>query len=272
MGLRLEKITGGDIAMEPASATLKYRAAGTPAFLPGGDFFSFIASYALANIPRTFDHPKGTLYRQDIQVHETWYARYYEISVPYGKKKKEQEGAYQISVDQTGGTVHVTAGTRIAGYGPAADAVDNGGLIGVDGDEVKGTEIPVEETKLNVTYRHPKAALNRDYIKRVGRLVGFVNKDEFLDYEPGEVRFLGGNFTESEAEATAAYSFAISFNRRNFTVGGITITEKLGWDVISPTYKTDTDNDHLVKQLAYIEIVRPGGRDLQDFKPVFGWG
>lgn len=271
--MRFELITGGDITVggEEPAATMRFRLSGEPAFLPSGDYFSYVASLAMAQIPRTFSHPQGILYRQDMQVHEHVYARYYEISVPYGKKKKES-GAYTLSVDQTGGTVNVTAGKRIAGYGPAADEVDNGGLIGVDGDEVRGTEIPVEESKISVSFRHPEAALKRSYVIAVGRLVGYVNNDDFLGYEKGEVRYLGGNFTESESEATANYSFAISYNRKNFEVGDITVVEKYGWDVLSPTYKTVVEDDHEVKKLAYIEIIRPGGREFQNYVPVFGFG
>lgn len=269
---RLERTTGGDISMNPPAATHKWRLIGDPPFLPNGDYFSYVASLALQQIPRTFVHPLGVLFRQDIQIHENWYGRYYEITVPYGREKKEQEGAYQITVDQTGGTVNVKAGTRIAGYGEEDDKVDNGGLIGVDGDEVRGVDIPVEEGKINVTFRHPEGALNRAYIIAVGRLVGFPNEDPFLGYEPGEVLYLGGSFTESNTEATAAYSFAISYNRTNFDVGGITVVEKKGWDVLSPTYKKVAEDDHVVQKLAYIEIIRPAGREWKPYASTFGWG
>lgn len=268
---RFEQITGGDITTDPPTATLRYRATGAPASLPSGDYFSWIASYALANTDPTYVHPRGLIFRQDLQIHENWYARHYDIVVPYGRQKK-QAGAYQISVDQTGGTVHVTAGTRIAGYGPAADAVDNGGLIGVDGDNVNGTDIEVEDSKINVMFRHPQGVLTRAYVRAVGRLVGFPNSDSFLGYDPGEVKYLGGQFTETDTEATAQYSFAISYNRTNFSVGGITITEKKGWDVISPVYKDDVDGGNPVRRLAYIEIIRPAGREWTAYGPVFGWG
>lgn len=275
MTFRFELVPGGDVGMEPPSATVKYRSSGAPDSYDG-DFFSWVAAFALNVIPRTFNHPLGILLLQDIQVHENYYARQYEITAPYAQLKKEP-GAYQISVDQAGGTVHVTAGTRIAGYGEAANEVNNGGLIGVDGDEVHGTDIPIEETKINVNFRHPAGTLNAAYIKAIGQLVGFPNNDLFLTYDPGEVVYLGGNFTETNAEATANYSFAISYNRRNFSVGGINVEFKAGWDVLSPTYMdavhTDSEsNDHPVKKLKYIEIIRPAGREWVNYAPAFGWG
>lgn len=271
MAIRFEKITGGDISMEPPTAVVKYRLTGAPSPLPGGDYFDYVASYVLNNVPSTYSHPRGTIFLQDIQIHENWYARHYDVVAPYTRFKK-QSGAYQISVDQTGGSVHVTAGTRIAGYGEAGNAVNNGGLIGVDGDEVLGCDIPVEETKINVMFRHPTAFLTRAYIRNTGRLVGFPNNDGFLGYDPGEVLYLGGQFTETDTESTAMYSFAISYNRTNFTIGGITITEKKGWDVISPAYKYAVDNGYGVRQLKYIEIIRPAGREWTNYASVFGWG
>lgn len=270
MTFRFEQVTESDIGMEPPTANIRYRSTGQPPTMPPGDYFNWISSYALANIPRTYAHPRGIIFLQDIQIHENVYARHYEITAPYGRRKREP-GAYQITVDQTGGTVHVTAGTRIAVYGSFPE--DNGGLIGVDGDNVNGVDIPVEETKINVQFRHPQGILNRNYIRATGRLVGFPNNDSFLGYEPGEVLYLGGQFTETDTEATAQYSFAISYNQTNFQVGGITVTEKKGWDVLSPSYRPTVDsNNRAVRQLGCIEIIRPAGRDWKDYVSVFGWG
>jgi hypothetical protein len=60
----------------------------------------------------------------------------------------------------------------------------------------------------------------------------------------------------------------------NLVVGGITITSKSGFDVISPVYESTTDTNgagatHAVKKLKYIEIIRP--RAHKAYGPVFGW-
>jgi hypothetical protein len=176
-------------------------------------------------------------------------------------------------VDQTGGTINVPAGTRIAGFGPSDDAVDNDGLIGVGGNgEIAGVDIPVAESKITVNFRHPQGKLNAAYVKAIGRLVGYPNSTTFLTYAPGEVLYLGGNFTETESEATAQYSFAISYNVYNLVLGGITVTEKAGWDVLSITYKDDVNNGHGVRGIKYIEVIRPAGRAWQSYAAAFGWG
>lgn len=274
MSFRFKRITGGDITMADLSTVVtRYRSEGAPEPLPSQDFFDYVASHALdpTVIPKTYSLPIGTLYLSSLQIHENYYAREYEVSATYTRDKREV-GAYQITVDQTGGTVHVTTGTRISGHGNAADAVDNGGLIGVDGDKVQGVDIPIEQTKISVNFRHPGGVLTASYIRAIGTLVGRPNSDTFLGYAAGEVLYLGGQFSETNTEATAQYNFAISPNRTNFTVGGITISQKYGWDVISPTYKHDIDNNHPVRQLQYIEIVRPAGRDWVAYASTFGWG
>ncbi len=280
---RFERVTGGEITATPPTMTIPYRSTGAVSPLPAGDYFSWLASFAMTNIPLTATHPGSgsTLYRQDIQIHENWYANAYEISVPYAARER-LSGAYQISVNGSGGTVHVTAGTRITGYGPDGNEtdepdqenkVDNGGLIGVDGDEIHGIDVPVPQTKITVNFRHPAGKLNAAYVKAISELTGRPNNDVFLTYDPGEVMFLGPTFTETQAEATAQYDFAISRNRTDFQMGGITIDEKKGWDLLSPYYGDDVDNNHGVRKLLYVEVIRaPGGMEWIDYVPAFGWG
>ena len=114
-------------------------------------------------------------------------------------------------------------------------------------------------------------------MRAVGALVGHPNNDTFLGYDPGEIAYAGGNATESEAEASAEYSFEVSRNVTDLVVGGITIAAKKGFDVVSPIYKsgveTDTAGDKYgVRIVEKIEIIRPKGREFEDYVPVFGWG
>jgi hypothetical protein len=253
----------------------KFEVVGTLPYIHGGDAFDWVSSQVMALIVggyATYLTPLGTLFWNSIQLHESFYAQHYEISVTYSPVNR-QTGTYQITVDQAVGNVHVTAGRRIAGFGPAANEVNSGGVFW-NGEEVTGTEVPVAEDRITVMYRHPQSFLNAAYIRSVGTLRGYPNSDVFLGYQPGEVRYMGGNFTETEAEASASYSFEISPNVTNLVVGGITITSKSGFDVISPVYEPTTDTNgagvtHAVKKLKYIEIIRP--REHKPYGPVFGW-
>lgn len=270
MAESFDLITGGDISMEPASTTKRYRYVGPPDSW-SGDMFDYVASYALANVSLTHSHPLGTLYRQDIQIHENHYARSYEITVPYGPRKKAS-GAYQISVRLGGGMVHIVAGRRISGYGlpDANKTVDNGGLIGVEAGEVRGADIPIESMSISVSFRHPEGVLNSAYIRAIGKIVGYPNSDSFLGFSAGEVLYSGGNLTESETEATANYDYTISPNRTAFEVAGITIATKKGWDIISPNIIKEENGGVPIKKVDYIEIIRP--REWVPYASTFGWG
>lgn len=274
---------GGEHTTDPPTATVKYQYFREKDPLPTGDFWDWVTSLALSQIPTTYAHPTGALLiRKDMRVVEHTCGYDYEITVPYGLKdgtdEPDESGAYEITVDQVGGTVHVIAGELVSvwdenGQLPNEDGDD--GLIGVDGDEVHGTDLPKEETRLNVRFRHPQAQLNRAYIKATGKLVGYPNKDEFLGYEPYEVLYLGGNFTESsDSDTTAQYSFAISYNEDDVKIGSVTVPHKKGWELLSVKQKDETSpNGVPIKKIDNVQVIRhPGGRKAKDYVPVFGWG
>jgi len=279
MALSFEKRTGHDASLNRDALTVKleFQAIDTLPKTVSGDYFDYIASAAMSFIRQyypTYTSPFGTLFWNSIKVHENHYAQNYHITVTYSPFDR-QTGSYMIRVEQAVGMEKATAGRRIAGY-PAADAVDNGGLIW-DGEEVTGTDVPVAEDRIVVSYRHPQAFLIPSYIRAVGKLRGYPNNDTFLGYDPGEVLYMGGDFSETDAEATAQYTFHVSPNVTDLSVAGITVTEKKGWDVISPVYKQDTDDDaggntKPVKKVDYIEVIRPAGREWKDYASVFGWG
>lgn len=279
MSLTLELITGSDLTLDRESLTIvrKFRVKGTLPYVGGGDCFDTVSSLVMGLVQSTYPTygtPMGTLYWNSIQLHESYYAQFYEVSVTYSPFQKET-GTYLIRIEHSAGTAKATAGTRIAGY-PAADAVDNGGVIW-NGREVVGVDVPYNQTRIVISYRHPKMFLNHGYLKAVGQLVGHPNSDKFLGYDPGEIAYTGGNATESEAEASAEYSFEVSRNETNLVVGGITIASKKGFDVVSPVYKWDVENDaggnpKMIQPIDYIEIIRPKGREWKAYVSVFGWG
>ena len=188
-----------------------------------------------------------------------------------------------VRVEHAAGTAKATAGVRQAGYpaakftavGAEADKGNKGVIF--DGQEVVGVDVPVNQTRIVVSYRHPQMFLNHAYLRSVGSLVGHPNNDIFLGYDPGEIAYAGGNATESEAEASAEYSFDVSRNDTEIDVGGINIADKAGFDVISPIYESNvaTDagaNKFGVRTVEKIEIIRPRGREWTDYVSVFGWG
>jgi len=279
MTLTLSPIVGSDLTLDRENLTIvrKFRMKGTLPYSGGGDAFDVVSSTVMGIIQTTYPMYAtlmGTLYWNSIQLHESYYAQLYDVSVTYSPYQKET-GTYQIRIEHAAGTAQATAGTRIAGY-PSADAVNNGGVIW-NGQEVVGVDVPYNQTRIVISYRHPKMFLNHAYLRAVGTLVGHPNNDTFLGYAPGEIAYAGGNATESEAEASAEYSFEVSRNATNLVVGGITIAEKKGFDVVSPVYKWDTADDgggntKAIRPIDYIEIIRPRGREWTNYVSVFGWG
>lgn len=277
MDLTLRLKTGSDLTLDRESLTIvrKFELLGTLPYSHGGDAFDWVASQVMALIMATYPTyatPLGLLYWNSIQLHENFYGIHYEVSVTYSPVNR-QTGTYQITVDQAVGNVHVTAGERIAGFGPAANEVDSGGVFW-NGEEVTGCEVPVAEDRITVMYRHPQAFLNAAYIRGCGTLRGYPNSDVFAGYQAGEVRYMGGQMSQTECEATATYNFEVSPNVTNLVVGGITIASKSGFDVISPVYEPTAATNgagktHAVKKLKYIEIIRP--RPHKAYAPIFGW-
>lgn len=281
---RFEEISGGDLTIERNNLrrVRRFRSLDTLPATFSGDYFDQIAGYALSWVTAnaaTYQTPWGFLPYNSIQIHENHYALNYEITVdyaPFGETGQESgAGAYQISVDTSGGTVHVTSGKCIAIYPAAngpADLVGEPAAIGERGDTVEGVDLPIAEPKINVMFRHPTAFLTRNYVRAIGKLVGFPNSDTFLGYAAGEVVYLGGLLTETNTESSASYSFAISYNRTNFEVAGITITDKKGWDILDPIFKKDPKNGKPTTVVDYFKVVRPADREWKAYKSVFGWG
>lgn len=274
MTITLRKALGSDKTLDRDALTIvrKFEVIGLLPFTGGGDAFDSISSQVMATVVSdypTYPTDMGTLFWNSIQIHESHYAQKYEISVTYSPLNK-QTGTYQITLDQAVGNVHVVAGRRIAGYDGTGTCPDNGGTF-FDGQKVTGTDIPVAEDSLSISYRHPQGMLNAAYLRATGRLRGYPNADTFLGYEPGEIMYLGGPKTQTDCEASAVYNFAVSYNETNFDVAGVTIAEKKGFDVISPTWEPDVDgNDNAVRNVLGIEIIRP--REWKNYKAVFGWG
>lgn len=284
MTLRFEKIHGQTMTMEQPSVVTKYRFTRSwqdP--LPvgfAGSIFDWVAENALFVIPKFVDYnPMGRLWLKDIKITELVYGRHYELEAPYVPPDKAPPGfagAYSLTVDLIGGTTHIIAGDLISVWPP--DSPNNGGLIGVDGDEIHGYDVVSPEMKLTVAFRHTQGFLSKPYIDNLFKVIGHYNEDVFLGYDPGQVQYLGGPHTVTEAEATAQYVFSMTPNQINLIVGGITIGLKYGSDIISPATRDDVyvpgggQGNDPVKKVDYIELIRPPSHKWKAFKPIFGWG
>ncbi len=282
MALTLELAVGSDLTLDRTALTIvrKFRVKGALPYAGGGDAFDVVSSQVMGvieSVYRTYGTPMGTLFWNSIQVHESFYAQLYEISVTYSPYDF-QTGTYLVRIEHAAGTAQATAGEWQASY-PTAERPGTDASKGTiwNGQEVVGVDVPFNQTRIVISYRHPQAFLNHTYLRSIGMLVGHPNNDTFLGYAPGEIAYTGGNATESAAEASAEYAFEVSRNETNIKVGGITIADKKGFDIISPVYKWDTADDaggitKVIRPIEYIDIIRPRGREWTPYVSVFGWG
>ena len=276
--MSFELVPGSDLTLNRENLTIsrKFRATEQLPVSISGDYFDHVSNTAIGWIRQyypTYDTAYGRLYWNSIQLHEKHYAQFYDLTVVYSPFKKET-GSYQVTVDQTGGTQHVTSGQVIGAFGTNAptNLTEVCQAIGKDGDTVDGTDVPIPQTKLTVMYRHPQMFLSMPYIKALDALVGFPNNDTFLTYDPGEVMYLGGNFSQTNTEGSATYQFAISRNETNFVVNGITVDIKYGWDILDEVLKPNEGDGRAIKELDYLKTIRPAARRWKNYVSAFGWG
>jgi hypothetical protein len=209
---------------------------------------------ALAATPAIVSTIYGLLYRQDIQISQSAYNQWI-VEVPYGPRKAVT-GDFTWDFDTTGGTIHITQAKQEVGRFPAASAPDQRGAIGVDGDEVKGTDIIVPAMKINVNFRHPYGVITLPQAKFLANITGTTNATPFLTFPPGEVLFLGARGQDgSEAEATVSYQFAMAANQVGMTIGEIANVSKRAWEVAWIRYQ---DN-----------IVTSDGKEVPTREPKF---
>lgn len=148
-------------------------------------------------------------------------------------------GQTVISFDTGGGTQHITQNMLTRGVfvaqGVTPPALN--GAIGVTADSVEGTDIIAPSLQFTIAAKLPDSTVTDAYKRTLALVTGTVNADVFRGHQPGEVLFLGVAGGQMGVEGSGApwdltFRFAVSFNRDDFIVGGITITTKLGWDYL----------------------------------------
>jgi hypothetical protein len=231
----------------PPTETRYYRAAGITDE-------SYIRAAAPSLTPAMVIVPTGILYRQDISLEPGGFALYY-LTVPYATRKNEV-GDWSWDFDTTGGSIHIKVSKQTVARFPAGSK-DHKQLIGVNGDDVAGTDIVIPAMKINATFKHPLGVVTIPFAKTVRRNTGKVNSDTFLHHAPGEVLSLGGRGADgSTAEAEVTYSFGCEENLQDEVVGTITDVRKDGWDVSWIAWKDNDADDKPGKEPLSVNIER----------------
>lgn len=175
-------------------------------------------------------------------------------------QQQQQTGSWDFSFDTTGGTIHITQSKETTGKYPTSGADKNeghDGAIGVDGDQIHGTEIVIPALRLTVSYKHPAGVVTIAHAKLLASLTGVVNSTKFLTFDAGEILFLGAQGSDgTNSEAQVQYQFAASQNATGLTIGGISGVAKKGHEYLWIQYKDDTSNGKPVKKPYWVSVER----------------
>lgn len=233
-----EKPDSRQFADVPPTAMLRFQSTGEQSE-------SVVYAKALSLLPELYSHPSGSLlYRQNVTVAPAGYS-IYNVEANYAQEKRD--GTPQLSFDTTGGTIHITASKETIGaYGSGAAITDWKQAIGITGpaEPPQGTDVIIPVLKLTATLRHDPGVITLPQIKNLARWTGKVNSDSFLTFAPGEVLFLGCTGLEgSDHPVDVQYHFACQENLTGLSIGGITVSNKLGHNYYWILYKTGTANN-----------------------------
>jgi len=201
--------------------------------------------------------------RKSIEITERINADTWKVVARYETQEsapEEEETEPSFSFDTTGGTQHITQSLATRGRYPSASAPDLGGAIGYDGEQVNGVDIVMPNLSFSLARIVEAGEITTAFRLTLANLTGKVNASNWKGYEAGEVLFLGATGSgKTDQPVEISYRFAHSPNRRNFSVGGIEVTEKKGWDYMWVRYADEVDGDKkaLVRKPAavYIEQV-----------------
>ena len=167
-----------------------------------------------------------------------------------------------FSFDIGAGTQHITQSLNtLHRYGP--NAVDLGGAIGFDGENVVGVDIVIPTFIFSETLIVPASQVTFAYKAKIFYVVGKTNSASFRGFSAGEVMFLGAGGScrgdNPDDDWEIAFKFAVSPNETGLTVGSISGIAKKSWEYLWVQYgkSVDTTKKVLIKRpvAVYIEQV-----------------
>jgi len=203
---------------------------------------------AIAALETTSPATRGGFRRDNCSVEQTG-PTIWDGAVEYKHQVTDipQTGESRFSFEIAGGQQHVTQSLETMGrYAlPGQTAPDFKGAIGVTHQAVEGVDIIVPVYRFAETHYRPAADVDAAYRSILFAATGKMNLDQFRDFKPGEVLFLGagGSLRGGGEDWEIAYSFAASPQRENFQIGQITVPLKAGWDYLWVRYADEEDAD-----------------------------
>ena len=161
------------------------------------------------------------------------------------RDKVEEDAGYVLDFDTTGQTQHINHSLGYESYVASGDSVEDcQGVIGFDGEKVKGVDIVVGVYNFAEEWTLDATVVTSTYRKNLAYLTGKVNSDAFRTFSAGEVLFLGATGRRIKGDKfSVTFKFAVSQNATDLECGDITVSEKSGWEYMDVRYRDKLTGD-----------------------------
>ena len=174
----------------------------------------------------------------------------------------EIESESQFTFDTGGGTQHINQSLQSVNNYPAPGEVAPNfqGAIGVNQDQIEGTDVTVPVYNFTETHYIDDALVTLAYKGTLFLLTGRVNNAAFKGFAAGEVLFLGASGAKRGLEDwEITFRFAASPNVAGLQLGNIAGINKEGWQYLWVRFADEEDAGAktLIKKpiAAYVERV-----------------
>lgn len=233
--------------------------------------------------PILYDTGDGNLIRQSLSVEaigpDIWEGRA-EYDGPQSRRSEQpaQPASWKFSFRTTGGRHRITQSKAVISSRKfdGGSPPPNWGIIGWNGREVKGVEIPVPALEISVTAYYPPGVINVYVMKMFASITGTINSDPFLGFEPGEVLYLGATGEgevprigdENPPTTSVTHDFSCSANR-TIQLPGFGSIDVLGWDYLDVVFEDHVSGDQVLPRPRYAYVHRVF--DVIPFSAFFGF-
>ena len=252
---------GGTFALDPQGEdrSITYRA--IPLTEPAVSI-GFLRVEALSWFPNR----DGKLWLQSVAVASDEHGHYL-VTGQYGPKEPKEPLFSTYRASGGGRTANIKYSlSTISSHGPGGGEVPaSKGVLGYDGETVRGIDAPVPGFSWQETHYLPQSIVTREYIGMLSQMRSKVNDAAWKGFAAGEAQFLdfSADATVRDAEDDQytwqiTYSFEGSPNETDIQIGEITIPTKEGWDHLEVRYSNLADTSGLVLPkpiAAYVERV-----------------
>lgn len=161
---------------------------------------------------------------------------------------------------------HVNFAELIAKYPETAKDYGQAIDVGED-DKVKGVDIPAPFFSFTETHAFRPSEYTPKYQAILAYFTGAINQKPFRGFQPGEVMFAGADGNRSGDDSTSfwyiTFEFIVKSNEENKDVGGVTVAEKRGWDIMWVKTNTEADSGYTKPGVKGVYINRP--HTIKDF-------